>query len=66
MKKMYDIGNSFPFDFEPNGIQFGSKSEGKLSPQSYSIKLEKKWNIFFRVHTIEDFFFGKTTRKPSH
>ena len=26
----YDRGDSFPFDFEPNGIQFGSKSKGKL------------------------------------
>ena len=28
----YGHGDSFPFDFEPNGIAFGSKSEGKLSP----------------------------------
>jgi len=25
----YDRGDSFPFDFEPNGIPFGSKSKGK-------------------------------------
>ena len=30
----YDRGDSFPFDFEPNGIAFGSKSKGKLSPRS--------------------------------
>ena len=29
----YDRGDSFPFDFKPNGIPFGSKSNGKLSPQ---------------------------------
>ena len=26
----YDRGDSFPFDFEPNQILFGSKSKGKL------------------------------------
>ena len=26
----YDRGDSFPFDFEPNGFAFGSKSKGKL------------------------------------
>ena len=25
-----DRGDSFPFDFEPNGFPFGSKSKGKL------------------------------------
>ena len=27
----YDCGDSFLFDFEPNGIPSGSKSKGKLS-----------------------------------
>ena len=27
----YDRGDSFPFDFEPNGFSFGSISKGKLS-----------------------------------
>ena len=31
----YGCGDSFPFDFEPNRIPFGSKSKGKLSPRSY-------------------------------
>ena len=30
----YDRGDSFPFDFEPNGIPFGSKSKRKMSPRS--------------------------------
>ena len=34
----YDCGDSFPSDSEPNGIPFGSESEGKLSPQSYPIQ----------------------------
>ena len=33
----YDCGDSFPFDFEANGIPFGSKSKGELSPRSYPI-----------------------------
>ena len=43
----YDRRDSFPFDFEPNGIPFGSKSYGKLSPRSYPIQFERKWNISF-------------------
>ena len=27
----YDRGDSFPFDFEPDGIPFGSKLKGTLS-----------------------------------
>ena len=29
----YDPGDNFPFDFELNGIPFGSKSKGKLSKE---------------------------------
>ena len=43
----YNRGDSFPFDFEPNGISFGSKSKGKLSPRSYPIQCERKWNTIF-------------------
>ena len=39
----YDRGDSFPFDFEPNGIPFGSKSKGKPSPRSYPIQFVRKW-----------------------
>ena len=46
----YGCGDSFPFDFEPNGIPFGSKSKGKLSPQPYPIRFERKWkHSFFSV-----------------
>ena len=31
----YDRGDSFLFDFEPNGIPFGSKSIGTLSQRLY-------------------------------
>ena len=43
----YDRVERFPFDFEPNGIPFGSKSEGKLSPRSYPIQCEKNWKYSF-------------------
>ena len=43
----YDRGDSFPFDFEPNGIPFGSKSKGKLLPRSYAIQCERKWKYSF-------------------
>ena len=43
----YDRGDSYPFNFEPNGNPFGSKSKGKLSPRSYPIQCERKWNISF-------------------
>ena len=38
----YDCVDSFPFNFEPNVIPFGSKSKGKLSPRSYPIQFESK------------------------
>ena len=43
----YDRGDSFPFVFEPNGISFGSKSKGILSPRSYPIQYERKWKYSF-------------------
>ena len=43
----YDRGDSFSFDFETNGIPFGSKSRGKLSPRSYPIQFKRKWNTSF-------------------
>ena len=43
----YDRGDSFPFDFEPNGIPLGSKLKGKLPPESYPIQCERKWKYSF-------------------
>ena len=39
----YGRGDSFPFYFEPNGIPYGSKLKGKLSPRPYPIRFERKW-----------------------
>ena len=38
----YDRGDSFPIDVEPNGVPFGLKSKGKLSPRSYPLQYENK------------------------
>ena len=38
----YDGCDNFTFDFEPNGILFGSKSKEKLSQRSYSIQFDSK------------------------
>ena len=43
----YDHSDSFPFDFEPNRILFGTKSKGKLSPRSYPILYEREWKSSF-------------------
>ena len=48
----YDHADSFPFDFEPNGIKFDSilnqmESKGKLSPRSYLIQFERKCKYSF-------------------
>ena len=43
----YDRADSFPFNFEPNGIPFGSKSKCKLLARSYPIEFERKWKFSF-------------------
>ena len=43
----YDRGDSFPFDFKPNGIPIGSKSKVKLSLRSYPIQCERKLKYSF-------------------
>ena len=52
----YDRGDSSPFDFEPNGFPFGSKSKRKLSPRSYPIQCERKWKYsFLSVRITENY-----------
>ena len=43
----YDRGDSFLFDYEPNGIPFGSKPKRILSPRSHPIQFERKWKYSF-------------------
>ena len=43
----YDLDDSFPFDLGPNGIPFGPRSKGKLSPRSYPMQYERNWKYSF-------------------
>ena len=63
----YDRGDSFPFDFEPNGTPFGSKSKGKLSPRSYPIQCDRKWKYsFFSVRDADSkYLLCRTERTVS-
>ena len=54
----YGCGDSFPFDFEPNGIPFGSKSKRKLSPQPYPSQCEKKWKYSFLSVSLKEAAMG--------
>ena len=44
----YDRGDSFYFDFEPNGISFGSKSKGKLESKGKKnfLSVYSNWNNY--------------------
>ena len=46
----YDRGDSFPFDFEGNGIPFGSKLKGKLSPDHIPFNVKGIGCIVFSVY----------------
>ena len=48
----YDHGGSFPFDFEPYGVPFDSKSKGK---RSYPIQFERNWKYSFLSVKEESF-----------
>ena len=48
-----DCVDSFPLYFENIGIRLGSKSKGKLSPQSCSIQFLKEMEIYFYVYRTE-------------
>ena len=43
----FDHDDSILLDFELKLIAFGSKSKGRLSPQSYSIHVERKLKNYF-------------------
>ena len=45
----YDRGDSIPFDFEPNGIPFGSKSKGNCHHDHIPFNLKGIENIVFSV-----------------
>ena len=45
----YDRDDSFPFDFEPNRVPFGSKSKEKLSPDHIPFNLKGNRIVVFSV-----------------
>ena len=45
----YDRGDSFPFDFEPNGIPFGSKSKENLQHDHIPFNVKGNGNKVFSV-----------------
>ena len=46
----------FSFDFEPNWVQFGSKSKENLSPRSYLIQYERKLKPNFLSPNYTEFW----------
>ena len=64
----YDRGDSSPFDFEPNGFPFGSKSKGKQSPRSYPIQFERKCKHSFLSVCLFTFrnYVDKSTTDINH
>ena len=47
----YGPGDSFPFDFEPNGIQFGSKLKGNCNYDHIPFNVKGTGNIVFSVYS---------------
>ena len=48
----YDRGDSFPFDFEPNGIPFGSENRNENCHHDHiPLNLKGIGNIVFSVYT---------------
>ena len=41
----YDRGDSFPFDFEPNRISFGSENRKENCHHDHPIQFERKMEI---------------------
>ena len=48
----YDRGDSFPFDFEPNGILFSSKSKGRLSPLEWHERKSSCKSVMYIIETF--------------
>ena len=46
----YDGGDSFPFDFKPDGFLFGLKYKGKLFHHHIPFNMKGNGNIVFSVY----------------
>ena len=60
----YDHGDSFPFNFGPNGFPFASRSKGKLSSRSYPIQFDSKWKTSFL--SVTHFIYQVLSCIPHH
>ena len=52
VEDIYGRGGSVPFDFEPNGIPFGSNLKGKRHHDHIPLNLQGNANVFFSVYTL--------------
>ena len=52
----YDRGDSFPFDFEPNGIQFGSIFDFIFNNLIYQFNFI--FNIWFNIYILNQMEFN--------
>ena len=48
----YDRGDSCPFDFEPNGIPFGSNREENCHHDHIPINMKGNGNIVYQCNTL--------------
>ena len=48
----YDRGDSFPFNFEPNGIPISSKSKGNCHHDYIPFNSKGNGNIVFSVYGV--------------
>ena len=55
----YDGGDSFPFDFEPNGFPFGSKLKGKCRHDHIPFNLKGNGILVFSVWAEEKLQTGR-------
>ena len=57
----YDRGDSYPFDFKPNGISFGSENWKESCHHDHiPFNVKRNGNIVFSVWTVSE--LHKTTR----
>ena len=59
----YDCGDSFPFDFEPNGIPFGSENRNENCHHDHvPFNVEGNGNIVFSVCMLDTLLFLHTAQ----
>ena len=61
----YDRGDSFPFDFEPNEIPFGSKSLVNCHHDHIPFNVKGNGNIVYSVHLVSSQSGSEVSKKTS-